>query len=127
MPEPRTTRLPPRPGSVRTARTLVTDALDSVDAPTERVEAVRLVVSELVTNAVVHGDGDVEVCLDLDRRCVRIAVADDDEHPPQPIDADPADVSGRGIRLVEEIADRWGTELRTDGRPGKTVWAELSF
>jgi anti-sigma regulatory factor (Ser/Thr protein kinase) len=127
MTEPRTVRLQPRPTSVRAARALVGDTLDHAGVPDEQVEAVRLVVSELVTNAVVHGDGDVELCLDLDQRCVRISVADEDDGAPSPVDADPGAVSGRGLRLVDEIADRWGTAPRSDGRPGKTVWAELRF
>ncbi|MEU6683419.1 SpoIIE family protein phosphatase [Streptomyces sp. NPDC046832] len=86
-------------------------------------DAVLLVVSELVTNALVHTDGKVRMDLTLVNDRLRIAIAD--ASPRSPVR--PASISweatgGRGILLVEALAATWGT-LPVSG--GKQVWAEL--
>ncbi|MGP3924483.1 ATP-binding protein [Streptomyces sp. 8N616] len=85
-----------------------------------------LVVSELSTNALLHGSlpGRLfRVRLALTASAVRVEVSDTrGEHMPC-VQTPVADESfGRGLLLVGDIADRWGTRPRT---PGKTVWAEL--
>jgi anti-sigma regulatory factor (Ser/Thr protein kinase) len=84
--------------------------------PPERLEDVRLLVSELVTNAVIHGTRRAGDALDLDVRIgsrdIRVEV-----HNPGPgftpgpeRDVPPTDRGGRGLLLVRRIADRWGAE-----------------
>jgi anti-sigma regulatory factor (Ser/Thr protein kinase) len=84
-----------------------------------------LVVSELVGNAVRHsGLPELRVSVALvEPRRFRVAVSDGSSAAPRP--RHPADdsESGRGLFLVEAVADRWGTSPERDG--GKSVWAEL--
>ena len=82
-------------------------------------------VSELVTNAVVHAEGDIQVRLLLSKQVLRVEVSDSSTSHPSP--ADPPrifDESGRGIHVVASVARSWGSDPRsTPG--GKTVWFEL--
>ncbi|MFI0239752.1 ATP-binding protein [Streptomyces sp. NPDC016845] len=56
---------------------------------------------------------------------MRIEVHDASPDPVRAVDADELDCGGRGLHLVEVLADSWGTRLREE-RPGKVVWAEVS-
>jgi anti-sigma regulatory factor (Ser/Thr protein kinase) len=82
--------------------------------------AVELATSELVTNAVVHGEGDVALSVLIDNGRVRVEVADSSPHPPIERHAAPEAMSGRGLPIVEAISDRWGIEELPNG--GKVVW-----
>lgn len=93
-------------------------------------DSAALVVSELFANAVRHARGDcVRVIIDrpeADR--VYVAVVDRAPHRlPEMREAGPDDVDGRGLALVEELADRWGYDLMGRGLHmwGKRVWAEM--
>ncbi|MFJ2603860.1 MULTISPECIES: SpoIIE family protein phosphatase [unclassified Streptomyces] len=91
------------------------------------VDSAVVVVSELVTNAIVHAGTDVEVIcrLEADDRALVIEVAD--HHPSRaPRDTEPSydtPEHGRGLRLVSALAEAWGVTYR---RGAKTVWARLS-
>jgi anti-sigma regulatory factor (Ser/Thr protein kinase) len=90
---------------------------------------VALLVAELAGNAVRHGrvpGRDFRLRLALDARRVRVEVADASSTPPPTVVEAPApdEVSGRGLVLVDVLADRWGTEPRVP--VGKTVWAEVA-
>lgn len=90
-----------------------------VEAVAERVA---LVVTELVTNAVVHARTEVDFVVDVDGATVRVGVGDGRTRSPVPRSPTIADRSGRGMLLVHAFASRWGV----DPRPaGKTVWAEF--
>jgi len=91
----------------------------------ELKNAAALVVTELVTNAIRHGDEPIELHVDLTNETLRVEVNDSDRHVDAVhIAAANADwVTGRGLALVEGFAHRWGVDRRTDR--GKTVWAEL--
>ncbi|MEW1867388.1 ATP-binding protein [Streptomyces caelestis] len=88
---------------------------------------VALVVSELMTNALLHGSVRgrlIRVRVTLGDRILRVEVSDPrGERPPRPRPAgdDAADQFGRGLLLVGAVAARWGWEPRT---VGKTVYAE---
>jgi anti-sigma regulatory factor (Ser/Thr protein kinase) len=92
----------------------------------DTTEDALLIVSELVTNAVRHGDGDIVVGLDVRADRVRIEVRDDSpELPVIPTEHPPTDrPAGRGLLIVAATASDWGVE-RARGAQGKTVWAEL--
>lgn len=81
-----------------------------------------LLVSELASNAVLHARSPFRVTVDQDRSRVRVEVADASPDLPAVHRRDPLSSTGRGMRLVADHADRWGTEP-TD--PGKVVWFEL--
>ncbi|MFF5307705.1 SpoIIE family protein phosphatase [Streptomyces massasporeus] len=86
-------------------------------------DAALLVVSELVTNALVHTDGKVRMDLTLVNNRLRIAIADASPRSPvRPTSIGWEATGGRGILLVEALAATWGT-LPVSG--GKQVWAEL--
>jgi CheY-like chemotaxis protein len=82
-----------------------------------------LVVSELVTNAVVHGESEAELRLIPGQGILRIEVADDGEAAPDPRLAGDDDEHGRGLLLISVLSTAWGTEAAPGG--GKVVWADL--
>ncbi|MEY9490582.1 PAS domain-containing protein/anti-sigma regulatory factor (Ser/Thr protein kinase) [Streptomyces calvus] len=89
----------------------------------ENVDAALLVVSELVTNALVHTDGQVRLDLTLVNGRLRLAVADASPRTPvKPTSIGWEATGGRGILLVEAVSAAWGT-LPVSG--GKQVWAEF--
>lgn len=94
--------------------------------PTGNVEVARLLVSELVTNAVQHGGG--EVVLVVARRGDGLRVEVHDASPVMPVLAERSSLMERGwgLRLVAELATTWGTAPRDDGQPGKQVWFTLA-
>jgi len=83
-------------------------------------DTAQLLVSELVTNALVHGAGSLGVRL-IKGRTLLCEVHDDGADLPHLRHAEATDESGRGLQLVQHLATRWGTH-RTDA--GKIVWVE---
>lgn len=80
-----------------------------------------LLVSELVTNAVVHAGTPCELRICPDGDGVRVEVRDDDPSLPVVGDhPDPMDTSGRGVALVRDLADEFGMRPVSSG--GKAVW-----
>jgi PAS domain S-box-containing protein len=114
-------RFPDGPASVAAARRFVCAALDG--APSDLVGTAQLLVSELVTNAVLHARTEVEVSVArLDGR-VRVRVGD--RRPSRglvPQRCSPYSGTGQGLALVEQLASRFGVD---GGDAGKTVWFEL--
>jgi anti-sigma regulatory factor (Ser/Thr protein kinase) len=86
-------------------------------------DLLELLVSELVTNAVRHADSPGIIELSELEAGMRVDVADECATPPTMSDIDPTADCGRGLHLVDELADAWGIDLRDDG---KVVWFELS-
>lgn len=112
--------------SVPEARGFVSGSLTSIP-PQVRATAA-LLVSELATNAVVHATSsfDVTVICPTSSGRVRIEVTDADETRPTPLRPPPSVPHGRGLLLVASLSDEWGVD-EANGRPGKTVWFELSL
>ncbi|MEU9778294.1 ATP-binding protein [Streptomyces sp. NPDC047968] len=112
-----------RPDSVGQARTFATEALADWGLP-DRAEEIRLCVSELATNALVHGTAPGHgflVKLDADEEAVRVEVHDSRRQHPQARQAAGTDTSGRGLVLVNAFADDWGVQTRSPF--GKIVWS----
>jgi anti-sigma regulatory factor (Ser/Thr protein kinase) len=89
-------------------------------------DAVLLVASELITNAVRHGSGEVELRVVVDGKKVRLEVLDDGHvrvKAPKRTPA-PTSIGGRGLLLVRDVSKRWGSGFDPEGRT--MVWAELS-
>lgn len=86
-------------------------------------DVAQLLVTELVTNAVVHARSEVCVGVSCSGPRIRVEVADDCPLPPRPRVPGLDDTTGRGLLLVEALAAAWGSDA-TDA--GKTVWFELS-
>ncbi len=85
-------------------------------------DTVALLVSEVATNALVHGSGEVEVSVVRGDRVVRVEVSDGSSHLPRPRQVGPDAEGGRGLALVSALASGWGTEAREGG---KVVWFEV--
>ncbi|MEV6649173.1 SpoIIE family protein phosphatase [Streptomyces sp. NPDC051219] len=90
----------------------------------EELDVVLLVVSELVTNAVAHTQGEVRLDLTLGEERLRIAVHDASPRTPvKPAIVDWEATGGRGILIVEAVSASWGS-VPLGG--GKQVWAEIA-
>lgn len=115
----------PEPASVPAARRFVVDKLGRL--PAEMVDTVRLLVSELVTNAVMYAGTDFTVELDQSTSSLVVSVTDSGTGTPEVRDLpDPADLHGRGLRIVLGLADDWGV-IPGDAGIGKVVWFELNL
>jgi len=85
------------------------------------IDAVAIIVSELVANAVEHGRGPVTLRAVHRRGRLRIEVHDRGPGAPEVRTAAPDAERGRGMYIVANLAVGWGVET---GTTGKTVWAE---
>ena len=111
------------------AREVVSAALTKVPTPEERIEDLRLLTSEVVTNAVRHAgltqEDTIEVAVVISDGRVRVDVADtgpgfDPSALPEPSFER---AGGWGLRFVKQLADRWGV-IRNDPNH---VWFEVSL
>ncbi|MFE7317076.1 MULTISPECIES: ATP-binding protein [unclassified Streptomyces] len=119
----------PDPAEVGRARRWARSRLagSGIGADEPLAETLILLISELVTNAVVHTGSAARV-----RMCfsgsgavvgtVRVEVVDTSARPPRPRHADGDDTNGRGLELVDGLADRWGWQ--PEGA-GKRIWCEV--
>ncbi|WP_248966020.1 ATP-binding protein [Sphaerisporangium perillae] len=115
------------PVTVKDARDFVSGTL-SAWGLTTRLDDVRLCVSELATNALVHGDIDghgYTVDVTATHELVRVEVRDRSKHHPRARTPDDTDTSGRGLLLVSVLSDAWGVEEREAA--GKVVWSEFKL
>jgi serine/threonine-protein kinase RsbW len=113
---------PNAPGSVTKARRLATDALANV--PKETRDAVEVLLSEVATNCVRHTSSEFTVRVSLSDNHIRVDVTDQGDGRPELRSPRPSEPSGRGLRIVDLLSDRWGVTFETDSA-GKTVWFEL--
>ncbi len=99
-----------------------------IAADEQVAETLILLISELVTNAVVHTGCPAVLSMLLpglptdEPGTVRVEVADRSTCPPRPRRAEGDDTNGRGLELVDGLADRWG--WRHEGA-GKSIWCEV--
>lgn len=84
---------------------------------------VRLVTSELVSNAVRHGGVVISLEIELDSTGVTISVSDGNSVLPEPRSAGDEEEGGRGFALVDATTLDWGVTQEASG--GKRVWARL--
>ena len=115
--------LPAEPASAGVLRRQLRALL--VSLPPAQLDDIVLTASEVVANAVLHGAGPVTVRVWPGRHGLRVEVTDSGGGTPQLTRAiDPRDEGGRGLFIVDEIADRWGV-IPSDLGPGKTLWFEI--
>jgi anti-sigma regulatory factor (Ser/Thr protein kinase) len=118
--------LPSDGSAARAARDQVTAIC--ADWPAPAGDAAVLLTSEVVTNAVLHGHGDVTLLLRRRTDWLRVEVGDQsDRLPPRVPERDEGrGAAGQwGLVLVAMLADDWGAKRHGDG-PGKIVWFELT-
>ncbi|MEU3571988.1 ATP-binding protein [Kitasatospora sp. NPDC036755] len=118
------------PKPVARARAFTTEAVGDWYPPAaapgahEGVGAdVVLLVAELVANAMLHGDGPLELVLDATGQRLRVEVSDRSQAMPAlRLPHEPTLPGGHGLFIVQRTADRWGAEPHGQG---KTIWAEF--
>jgi anti-sigma regulatory factor (Ser/Thr protein kinase) len=112
------------PEAVAHARRFTARTLRSWGVAPERSDAILLIVSELVTNAMVHTQGQVRLDLTLTGERLRVAVSDASPRAPvKPARVDWEATGGRGIVLVEAVSASYGSVPLSGG---KQVWAETA-
>jgi anti-sigma regulatory factor (Ser/Thr protein kinase) len=119
------------PQAPRLSRSIVTDVLLEAGLP-ELVDTASLLVSELVTNALRHGGGPHELLVQVDGEVVDVGVRDGSPRPPHSMVSDGPGATlavdgglaenGRGLLLVDLLADSWGWRPENGG---KLVWFRL--
>ncbi|MFD5190722.1 SpoIIE family protein phosphatase [Streptomyces sp. NPDC058357] len=112
------------PEALSSARHMIRAAVRAWGAKT-RADEVELAADELITNALMHTDGGAIVTIRVltgPERRLRVDVEDRSSALPRRRDAGKAGVSGRGLMLVDRLADLWGVESRGSG---KCVWCEF--
>lgn len=115
--------LPADPQAVSKVREMVRGTLAAWDVPGGLVDDVELVISELVTNAILYGEPPITMALTVTGRCVGGEISD--RGPARPRvprqRASDDDDHGRGLPIVAALATRWGVDPALGGA-GKVVW-----
>ena len=113
------------PRSAAQARHALSRLLSERGIEGETKDFALLVVSELVTNAILHGREPIELRADLTDDVLRIEVSDGENKSRGAAAnyADPWSTNGRGLAVVEAVSRDWGVARRGD--EGKIVWATL--
>lgn len=125
-----TVRLPFEPSTPSIARTKLAGFLTVNRASAAVIDDALIVLSEMVANAVCHGrptdDGTMELAwtIDPDRQLLEISVHDGGQGATlEPIDFDEDSLSGRGLSIINRVADRWWVDMSA----GTRVRAELAL
>jgi anti-sigma regulatory factor (Ser/Thr protein kinase) len=106
-----------RPDSIRQARAFVEAALGDIDLAA--LQSIVLMVSELATNSVRHAGSEFTVEISSVGDEVRVVVTDSGQGAPLMRAPSHDEPTGRGLRIVDRLADRWGIG---DGSAGTSVW-----
>jgi YesN/AraC family two-component response regulator len=110
------------PDSARQARSDLRAALGA-EVGDNTLNVVELLTTELVINSIEHAGTKATVTAEVHRRKVRVAVSDDGPGVPKPRAPSTANESGRGLLIVDSLAQAWGVD---QSEVGKTVWFEVA-
>ncbi len=124
--EPLHERLPAHPSSVGLARRLLRGAAaaSGTSLPGDLLEDAELLVSELVSNAIMHAGTPVDVEVSIETpTSLLVSVGDGSRRLPTRRHYGTIAATGRGLRLLEQMSDEWGVSPRAKG---KTVWFRLA-
>ncbi|MEU8033910.1 ATP-binding protein, partial [Streptomyces sp. NPDC049099] len=113
--------IPADPALVAPIRKQVVEQLDTWGL-SEAAFTAELVVSELVTNAIRYGSHPIRLRLIHDATTLIVEVSDTSHTAPHLRRAKTFDEGGRGLLLVAQLTQRWGSRHTPEG---KTIWAEL--
>lgn len=111
----------PDPNSARHARQFVLESGWSDNEETNLRLAT--IVSEIVTNAILHARTPFRVRVSRNGAAIRVDVSDASTEMPMRRPYDLSEVTGRGLHIVDRLSDRWGVSKLPQG---KTVWFELA-
>ena len=114
--------LPLSTESVPAARRFVRDQMIDSDTVAD-IDTASLLVTEIVTNAVLHAIAPMTLGVEVGADVVRIEVRDGSQLPPRVHAFSPSAATGRGLRLLESLAVRWG--VRPEAGGGKAMWFEV--
>jgi anti-sigma regulatory factor (Ser/Thr protein kinase) len=114
---------PPDPAVLAAARSFAADRLHALEL-TELRDDVQLLLTELMTNVIIHARTDFEVRMEPTGDGVRVEVMDGNAAMPVPGTLAANALTGRGLTLVQSLSARWGAHPNEDG--GKTVWFEVA-
>ncbi|WP_432545204.1 ATP-binding SpoIIE family protein phosphatase [Kineococcus sp. SYSU DK002] len=122
----RVVSLPPEARSTPVARSVVRSVALTGGWDGDAVDVAELLVSEVVTNAVIHGRSDIRMCASSTPDRLLVEVEDGNDRLPELLPADSEALSGRGLQLLEFAADDWGAR-RVDGHGAfsKVVWFSI--
>lgn len=113
-------RMKAGPTAAAEARQAVLSCFDGL-LSAEKLDDVLLVVSELVTNGVLHGHGDIDVRMTSDGNVVAGAVTDEGHgFDGRPRPRDPRRIGGHGLHIVGRVSEQWGL-----GDGATSVWFEI--
>jgi GAF domain-containing protein/anti-sigma regulatory factor (Ser/Thr protein kinase) len=116
-------QLDDKPDAVPVARHFVRDTLRGTPLEHRSADS-ELILTELVTNATLHGSPPVTVDVQVSPEVARFEVSDASSGTPVALVQNPEAMTGRGLMLVEALSDRWGIDRK---RSGKLVWAEVGL
>jgi anti-sigma regulatory factor (Ser/Thr protein kinase) len=116
-----TVDLPPEPSSASRARALARERFGT-SCSGEALETIALLVTELVTNAILHARTRLQLTVESRAGYVRISVEDESDDQPALQRYETDAVTGRGLALVEQLASAWGVDATPSG---KSVWCEV--
>ncbi|WP_329140227.1 ATP-binding protein [Streptomyces sp. NBC_01476] len=117
-------RVPAHPTAVRTVRRAARVELRGWGVPDAVCDDVELIISELVTNAIVHTVSDSVTCRLRGGPEIRVEVGSEGRAGTQG-DARPPGEGGRGLVVVEALSTSWGIDVATPGA-GWTAWATVT-
>jgi anti-sigma regulatory factor (Ser/Thr protein kinase) len=117
-------RFPNSPSSVTQARRFVQQQLEG--APHDVAETVAVMTSELATNSIRHAASAFEVHVDRTPHEIRVEVTDEGSGVPTVLSPDATRTSGRGLFIVDKLADDWGVTAARDHNT-KTVWFRVAL
>jgi anti-sigma regulatory factor (Ser/Thr protein kinase) len=109
------------PSSIRAARRFLTATVSELDLSPDTVSVAELALSEIVTNAVLHGRPPIEVHVEATASQLRVTVVDADPAVPRADETRLDATGGRGLAIVAAVAGRWGCEADA-ASGGKRVW-----
>jgi anti-sigma regulatory factor (Ser/Thr protein kinase) len=116
-------RFEPQSLAPSAARRFLDETLQRWGHGEDVAEDARLLLSELVSNAVVHAKSPMSVSIRSQPSGLRVSVADESPIPPIPrLGAVNGSIGGHGLRLIAALSESWGVDANGDG---KIVWAEL--
>jgi anti-sigma regulatory factor (Ser/Thr protein kinase) len=105
-------------------RHFITEQLTAWQLHGRLTDRVKLLTSELITNAVRHAPPPLRIHLAVDADRLRVEVYDSSATPPALTRPDFHHRGGRGVWLVDAMSSRWGHHLHP---PGKAVWFEIDL
>lgn len=103
------------------ARILLSEQLGE-ELPPNALADLKLVTTELVNNAYLHGTGEIELLVSRSTERIRVEVVDRGHGQTIRINEEPSDAGGRGLRIVDTLAVAWGAFEGTTH-----VWADLDL